>query len=57
MARGLSRPSELRPAVSVERYGTSGVPVLAKLENPKVAVLLDGHFVYALLPGSVDRQL
>jgi hypothetical protein len=35
---------ELCSADFVERYGTSGVPVLVKLENPKVAILRDGHF-------------
>src|SRR5262245_1571991 len=40
---------ELRSAVSVEMYGASSVTVLAKLEDPKVAVLWDGHFACTLL--------
>jgi hypothetical protein len=34
-ARVMEGPLELRSAVSVERYGTSGVPVLVKLEIPR----------------------
>ena len=30
-------------------YGASSVPVLAKMEDPKVAVLRDGNFAYTLL--------
>jgi hypothetical protein len=45
---------KLRSAVSVEMYGASSVPVLAKLEDPKVAVLRDGHFAYTLLLQLLD---
>jgi len=45
---------KLRSAVSVEMYGASSVPVLAKLEDPKVAVLRDGHFACTLLLRLLD---
>ena len=47
----LGRTPKLSSAVSVEMYGASSVAVLAKLEDPKVAILRDGHFA---IRGSVD---
>ena len=37
-------------------YGTSSVPVLAKLENPKVAFLRDGHFACTGLANRVGLR-